>query len=62
MEKYVDHLATLENCMKNTWATIGNYTNNTWVSFARHFAVIGGHLGDFLVTICGSYLFPVSSI
>ena len=48
--------------MKNTWATIGNYTNNTWVSFGRHFAVIGGHLGDFLVTICGSYLFLVSSI
>ena len=62
MEKYGDHLGTLENCMKNTWATIGNYTNNTWVSFGCHFAVIGGHLGDFLVTIGGSYLFLVSSI
>ena len=39
MEKYGDHLATLE-----------------------HFAVIEGHLDDFLVTIGGSYLFLVSSI
>ena len=61
MEKYGDHLATLENCIKNNWATIGNYTN-TWVSFGRHFAVIEGHLDDFLVTIGGSYLFLVSSI
>ena len=47
------HYAPLENCMENTWATLGNF-GVTWVNNQ-------GMIIDYLVTFGEVYLFPVGS-